>query len=248
MALRRIHSIKSLVPGTIELDPAEAHHVRDVLRLKVGDRVEAFDDAGNVGSAVIQTCDAGHVVLRIEQIHVKNSGPRIVIASAVPKGERADWMIEKLSELGVSRFIPLETARSVVHPKGSGKRERWIRIATEAAKQSRRAGVMEIDELTSVQNVLNARPQAAEIRLFLSTESNARSIFDALLHSPSSTLHPPLCLFIGPEGGWTEQEIQLFESSHLTAVLLTGTILRVETAAIAAATVATLVASAEARS
>src|SRR5687767_15989799 len=88
---------------------------------------------------------------------VDEAGPRGLdwtIAAAVPKGDRADWMVEKLSELGVEEFIPLASARSVVLPEGRNKRERWVRIATEAAKQSRRGGVMRVGELTPVAEAL----------------------------------------------------------------------------------------------
>jgi 16S rRNA (uracil1498-N3)-methyltransferase len=138
-------------------------------------------------------------------------------------------MIEKLSELGVSRFIPLATARSVVLPTGQNKRDRWVRIATESAKQSRRTGVMQIDELTPLSKVVDLRAEGQMV-FYLSTAASATSI-------SSFSLHPSALLLIGPEGGWTPDEIALFESHHLTGVKLTATILRVETAAVAAAAV-----------
>ncbi|HMB95908.1 MAG TPA: RsmE family RNA methyltransferase, partial [Tepidisphaeraceae bacterium] len=151
---RRIHVPSPLKIGTITLDKTQAHHLRNVLRLKTGAAIELFDDQGNLADATIQQCDADHVSMRIEQIQAGQSSRQIVIASALPKGERADWMIEKLSELGVHRFIPLATARSIVLPKGRNKQERWQRIATESAKQSRRAGVMQINELTPLEKVV----------------------------------------------------------------------------------------------
>jgi 16S rRNA (uracil1498-N3)-methyltransferase len=234
---------------SIDLDPSQAHHVRDVLRLGVGDAVELFDDAGAVANAVLVHCDPAHVSVRIECVQTRPSAVQIVVASAIPKGDRADWMIEKLSELGVSRFIPLAAARSVVLPTGQNKRDRWIRIATESAKQSRRAGVMQIDELTSVEKVVEGQRaegrgenrsggQKAEgkgqnstnLAIYLSTAPEAPPISSFRL--PASSF-----LLIGPEGGWTPDEIALFQSHHLTGVKLTATILRVETAAVAAAAV-----------
>jgi 16S rRNA (uracil1498-N3)-methyltransferase len=239
---RRIHVSRPLrINESIDLDPPQAHHVRDVLRLEVGDEVELFDDAGTVANAVLVHCDPAHVTARIERVEARPSAVQIIIASAVPKGDRADWMIEKLSELGVSRFIPLATARSIVLPTGQNKRDRWIRIATESAKQSRRAGVMQIDELTPVEKAVEG--QRAEGRgqniensaaIYLSTAPDAIPIASAL--SALCPL-PSALLFIGPEGGWTPDEISLFESHHLTGVKLTATILRVETAAVAAAAV-----------
>ncbi|HVT90026.1 MAG TPA: RsmE family RNA methyltransferase [Tepidisphaeraceae bacterium] len=222
---RRIYLAQTLSAGGIELDSRQAHHVRDVLRLKTGDTVEVFDDAGHSASATIETCDANRVCVQVKQVQEVSESRQIIVASAVPKGNRADWMIEKLSELGVSRFIPLETSRSVVLPAGKGKYDRWRRIATESAKQSRRSGVMQIDELISLDKLL----ASSEVKgVYLSTEPDARSI-------SSFIPHPSSFLLIGPEGGWTDGETSLMKSSGLTAAKLTGTILRVETAAVLAA-------------
>jgi 16S rRNA (uracil1498-N3)-methyltransferase len=159
------------------------------------------------------------------------SAASITIAAAVPKGERADWMIEKLSELGCHRFIPLATERSVVLPEGKNKHDRWTRIAIESAKQSRRAGVMQIDPLTPLADA--AHDDTPSLKLVLSTDTTAQLIIDALRASPNT-----LTLFIGPEGGWTDEELTLFSTKNIPGVKLTSTILRTETAAIAAAAIA----------
>lgn len=237
---RRVH-VKQVHPGVIELADREAHHLRDVLRLKVGDLVEVFDDEGNVAEADIIRCGAGGVAVAVAQVRATaaatlDANPiELVVASAVPKGERADWMIEKLSELGVSRFIPLAAARSVVLPEGKNKRDRWIRIATEAARQSRRSGVMSIAPLMKVDDVIQA--SRGSTGLVLSTANDSRPILDVV---QSSILHRPfsLTLLIGPEGGWTDEELSSCASGGLTGARLTATILRVETAAVAAAAVA----------
>ena len=231
--LRRLH-IHALRAGSVELDGEEAHHARDVLRLKVGDAVELFDDAGHIACAAIERCDDRAVIARVEQIVAKQTSSGIVIACAVPKGDRADWMIEKLSELGVDRFVPLATARSVVHPAGRNKRDRWLRIATEAAKQSRRAGVMSIDELTALDKVVAINPSA----LLLDIDPQAPSLHDHLQSQTSNHQKTQLTLLIGPEGGWTDEEVARMRAAGLTGVRLTATILRVETAAVAAAAIA----------
>ncbi len=153
---RRIH-VSSLQPGEIQLDESQAHHQRDVLRLKIGSSVELFTDDGLVAQGTVTRADPEAVAVRVETIEQSKTTSELIVASAIPKGDRADWMIEKLSELGVTRFIPLKTARSVVHPTGQSKRDRWMRIATESAKQSHRAGVMRIDELTEVDQLQFAR-------------------------------------------------------------------------------------------
>ena len=156
--LRRVH-VSRLGPGELALDPAQARHVRDVLRFEPGATVEVFDDAGGVAPGEL-VFDGKDVRVRIEPettVAPGRAGVEWTIAAAVPKGERADWMVEKLSELGTAEFVPLAAARSVVLPEGRNKRDRWTRIATESAKQSRRAGVMRIGELTKVDDAISAK-------------------------------------------------------------------------------------------
>ena len=230
--LRRLHTPAPLRDGPVELDRDEAHHARDVLRLKTGDAVELFDDAGHVGRGAIERCDQRGVVVRVEQVEAHTGTSGITVACAVPKGDRAEWMIEKLSELGVDRFIPLASARSVVHPAGKNKRDRWQRISTESAKQSRRSGVMAIDELTPLDQVVAGNRPA----LFLDIDPRVPSLLDHL-QSQFSNLKPHVTLLIGPEGGWTDEEVARMRAGGLTGARLTATILRVETAAVVAAAV-----------
>ncbi|HEY7115335.1 MAG TPA: RsmE family RNA methyltransferase [Tepidisphaeraceae bacterium] len=222
--------VPKLVAGEMVLLPAEqAHHARDVLRLEVGDEVELFTASGETAAAVLSEVTPCRVVARVEQIRKKPRVIELTIASAIPKGARADWMIEKLSELGVARFVPLATERSVVHPEGRNKIERWERLATESAKQSRRTGVMRIDPLTRLEELLE---QIEGPAAYLSTAGGALPL-SSILHPPSSSL----TLLVGPEGGWTDGELGLMSERHLTGMTLGATILRVETAAIAAAAV-----------
>jgi len=233
---RRIHTSTLHAPGDLTLSEREAHHARDVLRLGSGDEVELFDDAGATARGTILTSGATGVVVRVDQPTAAAASDdvavRLTIAAAVPKGDRAEWMIEKLSELGVARFIPLATARSVVLPAGKNKHERWTRIATEAAKQSRRRGVMRIDELTDLEEALSAA-RGAGACWHLSTTVGATSAIELV----SRDAPHDLTAFIGPEGGWTDEEIARFEASGATGVKLTPTILRVETAAVAIASI-----------
>jgi 16S rRNA (uracil1498-N3)-methyltransferase len=219
----------------MELATAQAHHVRDVLRLREGDGLELFDDAGAVGRGVIVLCSSASVRVDVREMSV--AGPdetiELSIAAAVPKGNRADWMIEKLSELGAARFIPLRTERSVVLPEGKNKMERWSRLAREAARQSRRRGVMDIEALTGVGELIGRESADTDSLAMwhLSTQPQVPPM--ASLALPSRLL-----LLIGPEGGWSDGEIVLFAEQSVQGVGLTATVLRVETAAVAAAAVA----------
>lgn len=229
---RRVHVSSLGRTERIQLDRAQAHHVRDVLRMRTGDELELFDDAGHVAAATIEQCDASAVVARIHRIEQPpGAQTALIVASAVPKGDRADWMIEKLSELGVGRFVPLAAARSVVRPGGQKKVDRWRRIATEAARQSRRPGVMQIDPLISVDEFVPTLPPPA---VYLSTEPHATPL---LRLSSAIVACSSVAVLIGPEGGWSHEEIARFARFGLTGAKLTETILRVETAAVAAAAI-----------
>jgi 16S rRNA (uracil1498-N3)-methyltransferase len=212
----------------LALPLAEAHHVRDVLRLEVGSSLELFDDAGQTAIGIIKHLNPANVVVEIESINAA-AGPsiRLTVASAVPKGDRADWMIEKLTELGVTRFIPLAAERSVVLPAGRNKIERWERTAIESAKQCRRPGVMSIAGLTPLDEVLKSSVSG----WYLSTAGDAMPVRSAI----TQKLPSELTLFIGSEGGWTDGETARMNAAGLIGVSLTPTVLRVETAAVAAA-------------
>lgn len=232
---RRVHVLQ-VRAGTVPLSRDESHHVRDVLRLDAGAEVELFDDAGNVGAGVLEY-DGPRVLARVRQV-LPPVRPAVhwTIASAVPKGNRADWMIEKLSELGCPRFVPLAAERSVVLPKGENKRSRWLRLAIEAGKQSHRRGTMEIADMATPAQLLTPSPSQGEGEQeawYLSPASSAVPVRDLVLRP----LPHRLTLFIGPEGGWSPAEIELFARLDVTPVRLTETVLRVETAAVAAAAV-----------
>ncbi len=225
--------VQALHLGSVSLDANEAHHVRDVLRLASGEPIELFDAAGRRGSAMLDRVDRDHVTAIVDRIDEHHLVCSITVASAVPKNERADWLVEKLSELGVARWVPLKTARSVVHPAGTSKSDRWKRIAVESAKQSRRAGLMAIADLSPVESLSIDGTQT----FLLSTREAVPSL--------ASSIKPgAVQLLIGPEGGWTDAEIELLLSRGAIEVSLTATILRLETAAVVAAGLVACISSA----
>jgi len=228
---RRVY-LAQIVRGNIALPADQAHHVRDVLRLTEGAAIEVFDAGGAVGQGVIWQSDPGRVVVRVDSFTEAASTVsfRWTIASAIPKASRADWMIEKLSELGTSAFTPLLTDRSVAEPKGQAKMERWSRLAMESAKQSRRVGVMNIHPPARLEEAIG------DGAWYLSLEEDAMSIAEAF-ESDIKNQKSKIDVFVGPEGGWSPRELELFKSKRLTPIALTATILRIETAAIAAAAV-----------
>jgi 16S rRNA (uracil1498-N3)-methyltransferase len=228
---RRIH-LSEIRLGKTHLSDAQARYLRDVLRLEVGDAIEVFGDAGIVGRGCVS--DLGREGVAIEITEIEPAGPvvsRLAVAAAVPKAARADWMVEKLAELGVGEFFPMATERGVVLPKGDKKYERWGRLAAEASRQSGRDSVMKIHPLTTMGELLAAPTES--VRWHLSTRDDAMGMLDLLASPPES-----LMLLVGPEGGWTDEETGFFASAGISGVRLTNTTLRVETAAVAAAAIA----------
>jgi 16S rRNA (uracil1498-N3)-methyltransferase len=219
MSTRRAY-IDRLTVGELVLSDPEAKHIRDVLRLGEGDAVELFDDVGNTSQSTLKEVSKRQVVVRVDSIAPARATRKLTVVSAIPKGERADWMIEKLSELGVTDFQPVVCKRSVVEP-GQGKLDRWKRIAIEAAKQSQRVGVMRIQSLINLDKV-TIQPGC----VVLTTHQSTTTPLDT-----SGILQ----LVVGPEGGFDESEIQLLLLRGASPVRLPAPILRVETAAIVAA-------------
>jgi len=230
--MRRILVPKAIV-GRIDLAGPQAHHLRDVLRLAAGAVVEVFDQTGAGGRGRIVSVTHDGISVEVDEItRAGADGPRLTIAAAVPKAARADWMIEKLSELGVDALVPLSTRRSVVFPQGSAKLDRWRRLAAESAEQSARTGVMRIEPLTELPVIIEQAKSTGSALWHLSLDEQAVPIFQLI-----SALPGALTVFVGPEGGWSTEEADAFRAAQIVPVRLTRTILRVETAAVAAAAI-----------
>jgi 16S rRNA (uracil1498-N3)-methyltransferase len=228
---RRIH-LPNLALGLQPLPPAAAHHLVRVLRLPDGERIEAFDSAGRTAHATLLATGTPPA-LNIESISEPPSStatPPLAVATAVPKGDRADYLVEKLAELGVARWIPLDAARSVIVPKGVSKLARWEKIAIEAARQSHAPNVLTIADIASPLSLLTPAPTTPAPPVWIAATSDAA--LDAA-HAP-----PPSLVLIGPEGGWApDEQAQLIDAGALP-ISLGPTILRVETAAVVAAAAA----------
>ncbi|HEY3787204.1 MAG TPA: RsmE family RNA methyltransferase, partial [Urbifossiella sp.] len=146
----RFFTTDSLAPGEYLLTGAEAHHLAAVRRFVPGDRVVLFNGDGNEYPAEILAVERKHVGLHIGNVNsVNRELPfRIEVAAAMPKGDRGDFLVEKLVELGVARFIPLRTKRTIVQPKES-RLEKLHHAVIEASKQCGRNVLMEISPLTA---------------------------------------------------------------------------------------------------
>lgn len=208
--------------GEISLDAEELRHIK-VQRIKPEDKVSLFNGKGTVAICTITSEGKARI---IEVHEVPKSTFSLFIAVGVPKGERADWMLQKLGELGASSIIPLQTECSVVLPRKT-KQERWQRILTEACKQSKQAWIPELKPLSTIEEALK---QEAELKVLL--DQTGKNTTELLQEKPKSVL-----AFIGPEGGFTQDEKKHLLASGCRLVSLCKQTLRVETAAIAMAVV-----------
>lgn len=221
--MRRRFFVDEVRNGHAQIEGDDARHLTRVLRVEAGQRYEISDNR-NVYLAEIETARKEHVVFRtVEKLATPESGPETILCAALFKFDRFEWMIEKATELGVSRIVPVETIRSDrgLERAALKRIERWRRIALESSQQSRRAFLPRIDEPVPL-------ARALEI------EANQRVVFDEA--SQEAPGIPPdfssIALLIGPEGGWTEEERAQF--GEWARASLGPRILRAETAAIAA--------------
>ncbi len=224
----------SLEVGRVSLDPQQANHARRTLRLRPGDAVEVFDGAGGVGTGAVADGGRG-VAVDVEAVRrVERARPLVEVATVIPKGHRGDTLVEKLSELGADRLIPLLTARSVGKPRAN-KMGRFGRIAVEAAKQCGRAWLMEITTPVSFHELLaDTRQQTKLLAEGPRVEQRMRSgeVHRGLIDLPETT--EEVLVLVGPEGGWNADERAAAEGTGCAYWELGPTVLRVETAAIAA--------------
>jgi 16S rRNA (uracil1498-N3)-methyltransferase len=205
---------------------AEAHHAANVMRIKAGDVVRLFDGSGYEFAARVAQVGRSEVRLAIESRELvdRELARDVALCSALPKGDRQRWLIEKAVELGVRRFVPLRTKRSVVQPD-SGACVRLRRTVIEASKQCGRNVLMRIDEPTDVAGC--ARMFGDDVLRLLASPA-ARELLSQLTLASASQ---PLAVIIGPEGGLTDDEEATAHAAGWRAVSLGPRILRMETAA-----------------
>lgn len=219
--------------GSAALTGAHAAHLSRTLRARVGQEFEVVCDDKVRRATVASVTEERVEFMLAEQIAAGATVP-ITLLLAVFKFDRMEWAIEKCTELNVSAMVPAIARRTEKHlALAAGKRvERWRRIAREASEQARRFAPPEIADPVKLSSALEV---VAEARIVLA-ESEREAQLSEILRERRE-LHS-LALAIGPEGGWTVEELQLFDKTGWIAASLGETVLRAETAAIAALAVA----------
>jgi len=219
------------------LSADEARHARGVLRLQPGDEVYVFDGAGKEFRCAVREFSRDSAVLDVlEEVEpARPESPlKLTLAIALLKGEKFDLVVQKATELGASRIVPVTTSRADVRLRNGDdaqrKVTRWRRIAIEAAKQSGRARLMGIEDPAEFKALIDRPAEEAELRLMFA-ERNGTSLAEAARNPLSG--FPKVFALTGPEGGWADEEIELAREAGWQIVTLGGRTLRAETAAIA---------------
>jgi 16S rRNA (uracil1498-N3)-methyltransferase len=211
-----------LAPGVVTLEGTEAHHLSHVCRVRVGDHVCLFNGDGREYPAEVIESARRNVTLRVlgvETTH-RELGFRLEVAAPLPKGDRAQFLLEKLTELGATAFVPLHTRRSVVHPSTT-RRDKLERYVVEASKQCGRNHLLQVEPLVAWEAYCS-RPSLPAHRLLAHPGGGPAGW----------SKNEDATIAVGPEGGFTDDEVEAALAQGWTVVGLGPRILRVETAAL----------------
>ncbi|ADL07674.1 RsmE family RNA methyltransferase [Thermosediminibacter oceani] len=221
-------------PGeVVEISGEDAHHIARVLRMGKGDLLSLSNGLDALGTGQILELfpeDRKIKVKVIEKNKFEPRRPRITLFQSVPKGQKFDLILQKNTELGVSEFVPVITERTVVEIEGeskSKKAERWRKITKEAAKQCRRPDLPVVREPVSFDGCLEL---LKNYRIVLVPWEGEREVFLKSILSNVPPDVPDIAVLIGPEGGFSVQEIERARKSGAVTVSLGPRILRTETA------------------
>ncbi len=228
----------ALKKPVIAIEGSEARHIKNVLRLKPGDGIRLFDGQGFEYEADIQRLPANRVEIRItrEFPATSESPVQIAVAQALLKEKKMDRLLRHLCELGITQWVPFISERSVPRPdagRSAAREGRWKKIVKESCKQCQRARLPKIEKMMSFEKVLQyGKSCDLKIVFFEHKSAPLHSLISPSLRPvPQKTL-----LILGPEGGFSDREIERAEADGYVVAGLGPRILRAETAAIAACT------------
>lgn len=220
MAIKSVYIADLVVKDNVISIRDEEHRHLSVARAAVGEEIEIFDGRGEVLTAKISVTERRETQARVTgNRHVAPDAHELILGQSLIRHAAFEFALEKAVEAGVTRIIPFIAGRS--NAKDAGRRERWQRIIVEAAKQSKRYHLPVLEEPVSFSKVLEVK---APTKIVFS-ERNGSALTGAIKQSP-------VLYLIGPEGGWTDEELDAARKHGFTAVGLGPTILKAETAAV----------------
>lgn len=234
--MNRFYIPRTSIEGdVVRFSEEQRKQIHNVLRMRTGDTVAAFDGSGCEYTVELASTEAecAGKVTGVKTLDTE-PGVNLTLIQSLPKGEKTEWIIQKGTEVGVSRFIFMTTSRSVPNisaDKLPKRLIRWKNIAKEAAEQSGRALVPEVDGIFTYKQALDMAGKSG-IGIIAWEEEKSESLHGVM---PRLAASGEISLFIGPEGGFTSEEITKARDAGITPVSLGRRILRTETAAVVGA-------------
>lgn len=234
--MHRLYSpSQNILSGKIVLDNIkQVHHAKDVLRLKIKEKVIIFDDQGIEYCCILEKILPQGLTFTIQEKNTSSPKPekiKITVACAIPKASHMDEIIDKLTQLGVEKVIPMETERVIIkldRHKKVLRQERWKKIALNASLQSQRNSVPLIEPIRGIKEILS-NTQSFDLKLIPALFGERKLLKEVFIKSKPKNI----LVLIGPEGDFTEDELNLAKSKGCLPVSLGDLVLRVETAAVA---------------
>ena len=221
--------INSIDKNQVKITGPQAHHIKDVIRLKPGDRFTGLDGLGKIYRLRVKDMNNG-IKADIENIDLyKDDFRRVLLACAIPKRNKMDDIMQKATELGATDIVPMVTERTIVkinEKAKSSKQVRWQKIALEACKQSSRAILPQVHDITGFEQALQLTDNLGyknRIIPFLGEDKTH------IVNFMSNEIKD-IAVFIGPEGDFTSKEIRLAKTHNFQAVSLGSFVLKVDTA------------------
>ena len=226
--------------GDIELRGETFRYIRNVLRMGPGDALVLFDGKGREFEGAVAGLDSRAVRVRVTRsvLNPIVSPLRVTLAQALPKGAKIDFIIQKATELGATKLVPFRCARSIPaipEDRRGARLVRWRKIAAEAARQCGRADVPEVSEILSFDEMIDA-PAKGDFRMILWEGESSRTLKD-ILRDSGRRAGDGVFAVIGPEGGFSKEEVDRALATGFASASLGRRVLRVETAALAVLTI-----------
>ncbi len=227
---------KGILKDTIEIKGTDAHHLLHVLRAKAGQELLVVDDENRTARMQMTDFASDAVTLKLVEVLELDTEPPIEIslAQCLLKSDKMDFVVQKAVELGVKRILPIKSRNCVVRyddKKKESRRQRWQRVADEAAKQCGRSALAEVFGIVELAEFLAGLAPTDDMELLFCYENEVQRSMKEYLRQSSARR---ICLLIGPEGGFTPEEAELVERTGGASVTMGPRILRAETAALAA--------------
>ena len=235
MTVPRIYFPGSLGKGEeCDLGGKNLRYVKSVLRMKKGEHLILFDGAGWEYETAIKDLSADGISVEVlEKKRIQDEAPKIALFQALPKANKMDSIVRKATELGASRIFPFQSARSVPRltaDKARARVSRWRSIATDAARQCGRADIPEVNDVLSFDEML-ATAEGGALKIIFWEEESERGTKE-VLRDKSCEGAKDISVIVGPEGGFSREEVERAVKKGFISVSLGENILKVETAAV----------------